>query len=171
MQSLLEERKQLYDLIEKIKNRNPVEQTSKGMKILKQLLSNIINKPEELKFRIIKTTNPNISNSLMNLNGILDLLYYLGYQAKNDGNFILENSDLDNINLCLNILNSDISQFSQKEYVKETSAQMMQNPQVAKEMEIKRKKLEEDQKQKERINQLIEADKEERKAKFKYNNK
>ena len=171
MQSLLEERKQLYNLIENIKARNPVEQVSKGMKILKQLLSNIISKPEELKFRIIKTTNPNISNSLMNLNGILDLLYYLGYQAINDGNFIIENSELNNINLCLNILNSDISQISQMEYVKETSAQMMQNPQVAKEMEIKRKKLEEDQRQKDRINQLIEADKEERKNKFKYNNK
>ena len=31
-------------------------------------------------------------------------------------------------------------------WVKETSAQMMQNPQVAKEMEIKRKKLEEGEK-------------------------
>ena len=39
---------------------------------------------------------------------------------------------------------------------------------VKKEMEIKRKKLEEDKKQKERINQLIEADKEERKYRFTY---
>ena len=45
---------------------------------------------------------------------------------------------------------------------------MMENPQVKKEMEMKRKKMEEDKRQKERINQLIEADKEERKYKFTY---
>ena len=46
---------------------------------------------------------------------------------------------------------------------------MMQNPEVKKEMELNRKRLEEDKQQKERINQLIEADKEERKIRFKYN--
>ena len=46
---------------------------------------------------------------------------------------------------------------------------MMQNPEVKKEMELKRKRKEEEKQQKERINQLIEADKEERKIRFKYN--
>ena len=124
--------------------------------------------PEELKYRIIKTTNKVINEDLMNTNGILDLLESLGYFATNDGNFILESTDLNNIEMCLNILNSDISVYNEKEYIKETSQQMMENPQVKKEMEIKRKKLEEDKKQKERINQLIEADKEERKYRFTY---
>ena len=55
------------------------------------------------------------------------------------------------------------------EYIKEASQLMMQNPEVKKEMELKRKRLEEDKQQLERINQLIEADKEERKIRFKYN--
>lgn len=168
MQSILNERAKIYELIQIIKMKNPEDRVSKGMKILKQLLTNIKNNPEELKFRIIKTTNPNISNSLMNINGINDLLYHLGYILKYDGNFILETSDLNNIDLCLSILNTDIGQYAQKEYVKETSQQMMKNPQVQKEMESKRKKLEEEKKQKERINELIEADKIERKQRFNY---
>ena len=168
MQDILKERQKLYEIIQNIKNRNTEEKTSKAMKIIKQLLTNIRNNPEELKFRLIKTTNPTISNSLMNVNGIIDLLQHLGYIAQYDGNFIIETNDFNNIDLCLSILNTDISQFNQKEYIKETSEQMMQNPQVKKEMEQKKKKLEEDKKQKDRINQLIEADKIERKNKFTY---
>ena len=156
MESILNERKKLYDMIEYIKGNNPEEKVSKSMKILKKLLTNIKSSPEELKFRIIKTTNKIINEDLMNTNGILNLLQYLGYIATNDGNFILESTDLNNIELCLNILNTDINIYKEKEYVKETSQQMMENPQIKKEMEIKRKKLEEDKKQKERINQLIE---------------
>ena len=168
MQSILNERKKLYDNIEFIKENNPEEKTSKAMKIMKKLLTNIKTNPEELKFRIIKTTNKVINDDLMNIEGILQLLQNLGYIATNDGNFILETTDLNNIELCLNILNSDIWVYSEKEYVKEASQQMMENPQVKKEMEIKRQKLEEDKKQKERINQLIEEDKKERKQKFTY---
>ena len=168
MQSILNERKKLYDNIEFIKQNNPEEKTSKAMKIMKKLLTNIKTNHEELKFRIIKTTNKVINDDLMNIEGILKLLQNLGYIATNDGNFILETTDLNNIELCLNILNSDIWVYSEKEYVKETSQQMMENPQVKKEMEIKRQKLEEDKKQKERINQLIEEDKKERKQKFTY---
>ena len=168
MESILNERKKLYDLIEYIKHNNPEEQVSKAMKILKKLLTNVKNNPEELKFRMIKTTNQTISNDLMNVNGIIDLLHYLGYIATNDGNFLLEISDLNNVGLCLNILNTDVGIYTQKEYVKETSQLMMENPEVKKEMEKKRKKMEEDQAQKERIKQLIEADKEERKYRFIY---
>lgn len=168
MESILNERKKLYDLIEYIKHNNPEEQVSKAMKILKKLLTNVKNNPEELKFRMIKTTNQTISNDLMNVNGIIDLLHYLGYIATNDGNFLLEISDLNSVGLCLNILNTDVGIYTQKEYVKETSQLMMENPEVKKEMEKKRKKMEEDQAQKERIKQLIEADKEERKYRFTY---
>jgi len=168
MESILNERKKLYDLIEYIKHNNPEEQVSKAMKVLKKLLTNVKNNPEELKFRMIKTTNQTISNDLMNVNGIIDLLHYLGYIATNDGNFLLEISDLNNVGLCLNILNTDVGIYTQKEYVKETSQLMMENPEVKKEMEKKRKKMEEDQAQKERIKQLIEADKEERKYRFTY---
>ena len=168
MQDILNERAMLYELIENIKMNNPEEQTSKAMKILKTLLTNIQNNPQELKFRIIKTTNPNINNSLMNIKGICDLLYALGYTSKYDGNFMLETSDLNNLNLCLNILNTDINQFNQKEYVKETSKLMMKNPEVAKEMEAKRRKLEEEKRQKERVKEMIEADKIERRERFKY---
>ena len=168
MQSILNERKKLYDLIEFIKQNNPDEKVSKAMKIMNKLLTNIKNNPEELKFRIIKTTNQTINNDLMNINGITNLLYNLGYIATNDGNFLLEKNDLNNVELCLSILNSDIGIYKEKEYVKETSQLMMENPQVKKEMELKRKKLEEEKKEKERINQLIEADKEQRKIKFNY---
>ena len=168
MESILNERKKLYDLIEYIKENNSEEKTSKSMKILKKLLTNIKTSPEELKFRIIKTTNKIINEDLMNTNGILNLLQYLGYIATNDGNFILESTDLNNIELCLNILNTDINIYQEKEYVKTTSQQMAENPEVKKEMEIKRKKMEEEKKQKERINQLIEDDKKERKNRFTY---
>ena len=168
MQDFLNERSKLYDKIQYIKMKNPEERTSKAMKIIKQLLTNIVNNPSELKFRIIKTTNPNISNSLMNINGIEDLLYTLGFIAKYDGNYELETSDLNNVSLCLSILNPDITQYSQKEYVKESSQQMLKNPQVAKEMDAKKRKLEEDRRAKERINEMIEADKKERRNKFTY---
>ena len=168
MMNVLHERQQLYGMIQNIKMRNPQDQTSKAMKILKQLLTNIRDNPRDLKFRVLKTTNPNINNYLMNIVGINDLLYYLGYKAKYDGNFIFDNDDFNNLELCLSILNSDIDQFNERDYIKETSQQMMQNPEVAKEMEKKRKKIEEDKKQKDRINELIEADKIERKYRFNY---
>ena len=168
MQSILNERKKLYEIVQYIKMNNPEDKTSKAMKIMTTLLTNIKNNPEDLKFRIIKTTNKSIENNLMNINGILKLIESLGYIATNDGNFLLETSDLNNIELCLNILNSDIGIYSEKAYVKEASQQMMENLEVKKEMELKRKKLEEEKKQKERINQLIEADKEERKNRFTY---
>ena len=168
MDSILNERKKLYDMIEYIKHNNPEDKVSKSMKIMKKLLANVTSNPEELKFRIIKTTNKIINDDLMTTKGIVDLIQFLGYTATYDGNFILEETDLNNIELCLNILNSDIGIYNEKEYVKETSQQMMQNPEVRKEMETKRKKLEEEKKQKERINQLIEADKEERKYRFTY---
>ena len=155
-------------MIEYIKHNNPEDKVSKSMKIMKKLLANVTSNPEELKFRIIKTTNKIINDDLMTTKGIVDLIQFLGYTATYDGNFILEETDLNNIELCLNILNSDIGIYNEKEYVKETSQQMMQNPEVRKEMETKRKKLEEEKKQKERINQLIEADKEERKYRFTY---
>ena len=104
MESILIERKRLYDIIEQIKSLNPPEVTSKGMKIMKQLLNNIKEHPEELKYRIIKTTNLNIANGLMNVKGIYNLLTILGYMATNDGNFLLETSDLNPVELCLNIL-------------------------------------------------------------------
>ena len=166
--NVLFERQKLYDMIQYIKAINPQDQTSKAMKILKQLLTNIRNNPQELKFRVLKTTNPNINNYLMNIVGITDLLYFLGYKAKYDGNFIFDCNDFNNLDLCLNILNSDIAQFNQRDYIKETSQLMMENPEVAKEMEIKRKKMEEDKKQKDRIKELIEADKIERKYRFNY---
>ena len=168
MINVLFEMQKLYDMIQYIKAINPQDQTSKAMKILKQLLTNIRNNPQELKFRVLKTTNPNINNYLMNIVGITDLLYFLGYKAKYDGNFIFDSNDFNNLDLCLNILNSDIAQFNQRDYIKETSQLMMENPEVAKEMEIKRKKMEEDKKQKDRIKELIEADKIERKYRFNY---
>ena len=146
MQSILNERKKLYEIVQYIKMNNPEDKTSKAMKIMTTLLTNIKNNPEDLKFRIIKTTNKSIENNLMNINGILKLIESLGYIATNDGNFLLETSDLNNIELCLNILNSDIGIYSEKAYVKEASQQMMENPEVKKEMELKRKKLEEEKK-------------------------
>ena len=44
----------------------------------------------------------------------------------------------------------------------------MKNPEVAKEMEAKRRKLEEEKRQKERVKEMIEADKIERRERFKY---
>ena len=168
MESILNERKKLYDLIEYIKENNSEEKTSKSMKILKKLLTNIKTSPEELKFRIIKTTNKIINEDLMNTNGILNLLQYLGYIATNDGNFILESSDLNNIELCLNILNTDINIYQEKEYVKTTSQQKQEKTEDKKKKEKKKKKKKKKKKQKERINQLIEDDKKERKNRFTY---
>ena len=132
--------------------------------------STISLQPTQNKF--CSNINPNyrlgFNGSLMNIKGITDLLNALGYTAKYDGNFMLETSDLNNLNLCLNILNTDINQFNQKEYVKETSKLMMKNPEVAKEMEAKRRKLEEEKRQKERVKEMIEADKIERRERFKY---
>ena len=45
---------------------------------------------------------------------------------------------------------------------------LMKNPEVAKEMEAKRRKLEEEKRQKERVKEMIEADKIERRERFKY---
>ena len=104
----------------------------------------------------------------MNVVGIFDLLTKIGFVAEQDGNFAYNSDDLSNINICLNIINTDVTEIKKQEYIKETSAEIKRNPEVMKEAEAKRRKLEEEKEQRERINQMIEQDKEERKYKFKY---
>ena len=168
MEDVLKQRQEFYDAIQAIKLKNDPEKTSKALKIMKQLLNNILQNPDVLKFRIIKTTNQTINNNLMNVVGIFDLLTKIGFVAEQDGNFAYNSDDLSKINICLNIINTDVTEIKKQEYIKETSAEIKRNPEVMKEAEAKRRKLEEEKEQRERINQMIEQDKEERKYKFKY---
>ena len=73
----------IYEFIHNIKMKNPEDKVLKEMIIVK-LLINIKENPE-LKSRIIITTSPNINNNIMNVNGINELLYHLGYILNYDG--------------------------------------------------------------------------------------
>ena len=173
MDSILKQRQEFYDVIQSIKLKNDPEKVSKALKIMKQLLNNILQNPDVLKFRMIKTTNQTINNSLMSVIGIYDLLTKIGFVPEQDGNFVYNNNDLSNINICLSIINTDVIEIKKQEYIKETSAEIKRNPEVLKEAEEKRKKLEAEKEERDRINQMIEQDKIDRKNKFKYidNNK
>ena len=72
MESTLKKRSEMYSIVQKISSVNPIDVTLQGFKILLKLLQNIHNNLSALNYRLIKTSNNTIKNSLLIVNSILN---------------------------------------------------------------------------------------------------
>ena len=77
MESTLKKRSEMYSIVQKITSVNPIDVTLQGFKILLKLLQNIHNNPSALNYRLIKTSNNTIKNSLLIVNSISELIEIL----------------------------------------------------------------------------------------------
>ena len=164
MESTLKKRSEMYSIVQKISSVNPIDVTLQGFKILLKLLQNIHNNPSALKYRLIKTSNNTIKNSLLIVNSISELIEYIGYKkTKEDFYELSSDGSIENVDICIGILNQYINQIEEKVYVKEAAKTInMNNEEVRKEKERMIKKMNEEKKAKEDILKLIEQDKLER---------
>ena len=105
----------IHDVIEsqlkEIISAHPSEYKT-AFEILTKLLKNIIEHPEDPKFRVIKKSNAIISSKLLNIPEIVGLLEILGYEEGTDDKkdcYIYDGSFLETLKDCLNIINKLLS--------------------------------------------------------------
>ena len=105
----------IHDLIEsqlkEIISAHPSEYKT-ALEIMTKLLKNIIEHPEDPKFRVIKKSNAIISSKLLNIPEIVGLLDILGYEEGTDDKkdcYIYDGSFLETLKDCLNIINKLLS--------------------------------------------------------------
>ena len=95
------------------------------------------------------------------------MIEYIGYKkTKEDFYELSSDGSIENVDICIGILNQYINQIEEKVYVKEAAKTInMNNEEVRKEKERMIKKMNEEKKAKEDILKLIEQDKLERRNK------
>ena len=105
----------IHDVIEsqlkEIISAHPSEYKT-ALEIMTKLLKNIIEHPEDPKFRVIKKSNAIISSKLLNIPEIVGLLDILGYEEGTDDKkdcYIYDGSFLETLKDCLNIINKLLS--------------------------------------------------------------
>ena len=105
----------IHDVIEsqlkEIISAHPSEYKT-ALEIMIKLLKNIIEHPEDPKFRVIKKSNAIISSKLLNIPEIVGLLEILGYEEGTDDKkdcYIYDGSFLETLKDCLNIINKLLS--------------------------------------------------------------
>ena len=101
-------------LKEIIKNRPNEYKTA--FEVLKKLIDNILNNPEEPKFRVIKKSNLVISSKLLNIPEIIDVLNVLGYEegtGEKENCLVYEGNRFESLKECVEILNDLLSNVQQ----------------------------------------------------------
>ncbi|CAG9325192.1 unnamed protein product [Blepharisma stoltei] len=91
---------ELLSLISDIFRKNPDDVSIEALRVLVRLLTNIQMNPTDPKFRSIKKTNETIQKKLLPCEGVLPLIYAIGYKDKG-AEFLTIKEKLDNIKLCL----------------------------------------------------------------------
>ena len=101
-------------LKEIVKNRPNEYKTA--FEVLKKLIDNILNNPEEPKFRVIKKSNSVISSRLLNIPEIIDVLNILGYEegtGEKENCLVYEGNRFESLKECIELLNDLLSNTQQ----------------------------------------------------------
>ena len=77
-------------IVEDIYNSYNVNRVMEAFKILNKLFSNIINNPDEEKFKVFKKSNINIQLKVLIIKETLDILKSLGYQEADEERLIFK---------------------------------------------------------------------------------
>ena len=97
----------LDGLLKNIVTKRPNEYKS-AFGILTKLLNNILEKPEEPKFRTVKKSNFVISTRLLNIPEMIEVLEILGYEpgtGEKEDCYVYEGNCFDSLKDCLEIMN------------------------------------------------------------------
>ena len=123
-----------------------------------------------IHFSLINFVPFNINrNKLLAINGIDELLFVIGYELNNQGDYVLPISAGKYLDELLGVLIPFINNLNQKVYEQETALHIqITDKSVQKEKERILKSMDEKKNAKEEIIRLIEQDKQDRLLKFKY---
>ena len=105
----------LDDMLKEIVKNRPNEYKT-AFEVLKKLIDNILNNPEEPKFRVIKKTNLVISSRLLNIPEIIDVLNILGYEegtGEKENCLVYEGNRFESLKECIELLNDLLSNTQQ----------------------------------------------------------
>ena len=105
----------LDDMLKEIVKNRPNEYKT-AFEVLKKLIDNILNNPEEPKFRVIKKTNLVISSRLLNIPEIIDVLNVLGYEegtGEKENCLVYEGNRFESLKECIELLNDLLSNTQQ----------------------------------------------------------
>ena len=92
--------------------KNKPSQYKTAFEILFKLLNNIIENPQEPKFRVIKKSNPVISTKLLVIPEIIEVLEVLGYEegsGEKENCLVYEGNSFESLKECVQLLNNYIS--------------------------------------------------------------
>ena len=105
----------LDDMLKEIVKNRPNEYKT-AFEVLKKLIDNILNNPEEPKFRVIKKSNLVISSRLLNIPEIIDVLNILGYEegtGEKENCLVYEGNRFESLKECVELLNDLLSNTQQ----------------------------------------------------------
>ena len=81
---------EIAKIVEDIYNSYNVNRVMEAFKILNKLFSNIINNPDEEKFKVFKKSNINLQLKVLIIKETLDILKSLGYQEADEERLIFK---------------------------------------------------------------------------------
>jgi len=101
----------LDNMLKEIVKKRPNEYKT-AFEVLTKLLKNILENPNETKFRIIKKSNTIISSRLLNIPEMIEVIEILGYElgtGEQENCYVYEGNCFESLKECLEILNNLIS--------------------------------------------------------------
>ena len=101
----------LDNMLKEIVKKRPNEYKT-AFEVLTKLLKNILENPNETKFRIIKKSNAIISSRLLNIPEMIEVIEILGYESgtgEQENCYVYEGNCFESLKECLEILNNLIS--------------------------------------------------------------
>lgn len=96
---------QLTQLFEDLELRNTPSLCETAYEVLERLLSNIVQNPEDDRFRVLKKRNQVVQSKLLPCTGMVALLSFLGFTALDQDNMIFK-GDLSNLEIAMVVANS-----------------------------------------------------------------
>lgn len=96
---------QLTQLFEDLELRNSPEACKTAYEVLERLFSNIVQNPEDDRFRVVKKRNQVVQSKLLPCVGMQALLSFLGFSALDQDNLIFK-GDMANLEIAMVVANS-----------------------------------------------------------------
>ena len=151
----------IYNLCNEIKKKYSEESTHTAYHLLLKLLNNIVNNPNEAKFRIFKKTNEAIKTKILVIKEIHEMLISMGYTDTDADNMTYKDPKVDKLKKAIDIISiytKEIEEeFNRRELLKKNQDLVKLNEEI-------NAKFREEQRKKKEILKDLENDKKERKT-------
>lgn len=158
---------QMRDICEKITKNYRDEAVRDAFSLIQKLLNNIINNPNEEKFRSFKKTNENIKKKILIIKETLEFMKYVGYADLDTEIMAYTNKDLTKLKTAVKVLQDYLDLIDKKlkeqEYLKDSK----RHDEVKRHNEEITKKFAQEKLLKQKVQEQLEFDKKERSQKDK----